>query len=180
MTLQTAKIKWINDCKILAGDFKPSTAARSTSKVNRSLLPDIVQYLSKKLSEDWEDTIFAITTNPEDLVEIKFKSDTVESVEGLHAYMNVLMANDDHVNEYKLRKVVQNWDLTDAEGNIYYQIAPPWVRIRVTDAYYTLFPDRIPRHSTNLTQAGFGSTSPRMPTMYSLREDGPSALSVTK
>lgn len=106
MTLQTAKIKWINECNILAGDFKPCLASKSTADTNRSHLPDMVRYLSKKLQHDWEDSIFAITTNPEDFIEIKFKTNTIESAEGLHAYMNVLLSTDVHVGKFKLRKVV--------------------------------------------------------------------------
>jgi len=146
---------------------------RNTADANRSHLPDMVRYLSRKLSTDWEDSIFAITTNPEDFIEIKWKAETIESAEGLHAYMNVLVQTDTHVGQFKLRKVVQNWDIVDEEGNIYYQLAPPWVRLRVTDAYYTLFPDKIPRFSTTMSHRENFSTdsrSPRKPTMYSLKE----------
>ena len=80
----------------------------------------MVRYLSRKLSNDWEDSIFAITTNPEDFIEIKWKAETIESAEGLHAYMNVLFQTDAHIGQYKLRKVVQNWEIVDEEGNIYY------------------------------------------------------------
>ena len=173
MTLQAAKIKWIRECNILAGDFKPSTLGRSTADANRMSLPDMVRYISRKLSNDWEDSIFAITTNPEDFIEIKWKAETIESAEGLHAYMNVFVQTDAHIGQYKLRKVVQNWDIVDEEGNIYYQLAPPWVRLRVTDTYYTLFPDKIPRFSTTMSHHENFSTdsrSPRKPTMYSLKE----------
>jgi hypothetical protein len=41
-------------------------------KLNRSQLPDIVNYIKKVIMIDWAEVNFIIGTNPESFIEIKF------------------------------------------------------------------------------------------------------------
>jgi hypothetical protein len=54
------RAKWLKDNKILSGDFKPAFADKCIERVNRSQLPDIVNYLKKIIMIDWAEVNFII------------------------------------------------------------------------------------------------------------------------
>jgi len=64
--------KWIEENKILAGQFKPAQMDRSMERVTKQQLPDIVNYIKKVIMIDWAEVNFIIGTNPDSFVEIKF------------------------------------------------------------------------------------------------------------
>jgi len=68
--------------------------------------------------------------NPHDFIEIKFDLTTIDTLQGLHAYMNTLLYNNEEIMRFCLRKISHYWGYK--EGNyIYYMFAPPWVRIYI-------------------------------------------------
>lgn len=135
----------------LAGPSKP-LADPSTI---RSRLPEMLRRLQGRVDEDWEDCTVVVTANSQGLVQVAFYEETLDSELGALAYMNVL-SRDPLINEEcALRKVTQLWgvkrdfseelrDLDEDEGEpavwILYMLAPKWVRMRATDAIYTLVP----------------------------------------
>ena len=55
--------------------------------------------LKRNLLADWSDINFVIGTNPEDFIEMRFDSQSLDSPKGLHAYLN----NQVNLNEFLLR-----------------------------------------------------------------------------
>jgi len=64
--------KWIEEAKLLYGEFRPCGPQKPLSMVSKSRLEDIVETLKKLLLSDWNDVNFVIGTNPNDQIEIKF------------------------------------------------------------------------------------------------------------
>jgi len=81
----------------LYGDFTPAGADKPLSTVAKSRLEDIVETLKKLLLSDWNDVNFVIGTNPNDQIEVKFDLQTVDTIQGLHAYMNTMLNTNDEV-----------------------------------------------------------------------------------
>ena len=57
----------------------------------------LTQVSKKLLLSDWNDVNFVIGTNPNDQIEIKFDMQTVDTLQGLHAYMNTMLNTNDDV-----------------------------------------------------------------------------------
>jgi len=90
--------QWVEESKILYGEFKHSGPQKYIHNVGRSKLKDIVESLKKILLSDWNDVNFVIGTNPNDFIEVKFDTASLDTVKGLHAYMNTLMKNNDDLS----------------------------------------------------------------------------------
>lgn len=58
------KSRWIEEAKLLFGDFCPAGATKPISTISRSTLGDIVNVIKKLLLSDWNDVNFVIGTNP--------------------------------------------------------------------------------------------------------------------
>jgi len=126
--MEMLRNKWMEDAKILYGDFKPTGPQKPIQEVSKARLQDIVDLLKKLLLSDWNDVNFVIGTNPRDFIEIKFDLSTVDTVQGLHAYMNTLLNQNDEVARFCLRKVSHYWGYREG-GFSYYMFAPPWVKV---------------------------------------------------
>ena len=127
--------RWIEESKILFGDFCPSGPQKPIQTISKSKLKDIVDYLKKMLLNDWNDVNFVIGTNPNDLIEIKFDVQSTDTAHGLNAYMNTLMNSNEIINGFNLRKVTQYWPYQEGPY-IYYMIAPPWKKLYVVSAQF--------------------------------------------
>ena len=88
---EVLRSRWISDSKKLYGDFLPSHGAKDLSRVSRRKLPEIVGYIKRKLLTDWSDINFIIGTNPEDYIELRFASSSLDAPSGLKAYMSNLV-----------------------------------------------------------------------------------------
>ena len=60
------RAKWIEEAKLLYGEFKPAGPQKPLSQVSKSRLEDIVESLKRLLLSDWNDVNFVIGTNPND------------------------------------------------------------------------------------------------------------------
>jgi hypothetical protein len=126
------------------------------SRCSRETLPMMVQRLQTRLSADWDDATVVVNATDQDLIQVAFLLETVDSERGVLAYMGILAK--DGVG---LRKVSQLWAVRKAftiEGEaeddnilrsispptthdwLFFLMAPKWVRMRPTDAYYTVHP----------------------------------------
>jgi hypothetical protein len=84
------------------------------------------------LLSDWNDVNFVIGTNPNDLVEIKFDMNTVDTLQGLHAYMNTMLNTNDEVIRFQLKKLPRYWGYRE-DNFVYYILTPPWVKLYIND-----------------------------------------------
>lgn len=133
-------------------------------RTSRMSLPTIVLRLQRRTDSDWEGTTVVVSATDQDLVQIAFHMDTVDSERGVMAYMNVLAKDVDLLGSLGLRKVSQLWGMkrdfsaemssSDTAGIpqgegakvslehtwMFFLLAPKWVRMRATDAYYTVHP----------------------------------------
>jgi len=85
------RARWIEEAKMLYGEFTPSGPQKPISNVSRSRLGDMVDTLKKLLLSDWNDVNFVIGTNPNDFIEVKFDLSASDIAQGLNAYMNTLL-----------------------------------------------------------------------------------------
>ena len=135
------RAKWIQDSKMLFGDFKYSTNNQALRQTNKQHLPEIVGYIKRNLLTDWSDINFIIGSNPEDYIEIRFDFDSVDAPKGLHAYMNTLINTNDLMIKYRLRKIAKFWGIRSEDGAyIYYMIAPHWCHHKEPILYLSQFP----------------------------------------
>ena len=124
--------RWIEEAKLLYGDFVPAGATKPIQTVTRAILPDIVDIIKKLLLSDWNDVNFVIGTNPKDFIEVKFDTTTIDNLQGLHCYMNTLVNNNDDLQRVQIRKVSYYWGFHE-NNFVYYMFAPPWIRLIVND-----------------------------------------------
>jgi len=136
------------------------------SRMSRMTLPMCVQRLQKRLDDDWEGTTVVVSVTEQDLVQIAFHMATVDSEKGVLAYMNVLSKDVELLGSLALRKVSQLWGMRrdfssemknsakdkdkddDADDGgqalehvwTFFLMMPKWVKMRATDAYYTVHP----------------------------------------
>ena len=82
-------------------------------------------------------SIKLIIANPNDFIEMKFDLTTIDTLQGLHAYMNTLLSSNEEIMRFCLRKVTHFWG--HKEGTyVYYMVAPPWVKtliVRINSIY---------------------------------------------
>ena len=126
------RAKWIEEAKMLYGDFRPTGPQKPIQEITRSKMEEIVESLKRLLLSDWNDVNFVIGTNPNDQIEIKFDRNTIDTLAGLHAYMNTMLNTNDEVIRYQLRKLPRYWGYRE-DNYIYYMLTPPWVKMFVND-----------------------------------------------
>merc|ERR1712194_471817 len=129
------------------------------SRSSRMTLPTIVQRLQRRLDQDWEGTTVVVSATDQDLVQVAFHMETVDSERGVMAYLRVLSKDVDLIGTLGLRKVSQLWGMkrdfsaemaggSEFAGSaeslehtwMFFLLMPKWVRMRPTDAYYTVHP----------------------------------------
>jgi hypothetical protein len=133
------------------------------SRMSRMTLSTVIQRLQKKFDEDWEGTTVVVSATEQDLIQIAFHMATVDSERGVLAYMNVLSKDVELLGNLALRKVSQLWgmrrdfssemnssakDRDETNGTAealehawtFFLMMPKWVKMRPTDAYYTVHP----------------------------------------
>jgi hypothetical protein len=141
----------LGDASFLAGRGK---GLEDNSLSSRKTLPTMVQRLQKRVDEDWEGSTVVVSATDQDLVQVAFHMHTVDSERGVVAYMGVLSKDVD--GSLGLRKVSQLWgmkrdfsdELPKRDGGadisehtwMFFLMMPKWVRMRPTDAYYTVHP----------------------------------------
>jgi hypothetical protein len=129
---EVLKNKWMEEAKKLHGEFVTLSKEPLISKANRNALGDMVAYIKKTILADWQDINFVIGTNPEEMIEIKFDGKTIDTTQGLHAYMNTLLNNNQEILKFDLRRVIHYWGYKEAPY-IYYVLAPSWVKLKIND-----------------------------------------------
>jgi hypothetical protein len=117
-----------------------------------------VGYIKRKLLSDWSDINFIIGTNPDDFIELRFSTSSIDAPSGLRAYMSNLLDQDEQMLKYRLRRVPQYWsyrstskkrtmevkdsneDVPDVDETfVYYMLAPWWVTLKQPILYLLQF-----------------------------------------
>jgi hypothetical protein len=120
-------------------------------------LPTAIRLIQQRLDADWADCTIVVTANEQDLIQVAFYEATLDSERGALAYMNIMLRQD-LCCELGLRKVPQLWgrkrdfrEELEALGEsadepatwLVFMLAPAWVKMRITDAVYTLYPREV-------------------------------------
>ena len=108
---ETLRAKWMQDSKILYGEFKPAQSVKSLKQPNKLHLPEMVGTIKRHLLADWSDINFIIGTDPDDFIEMRFELKSLDSPKGLHAYLNNLVNSSDLLTKYQLKRVSEYWGL---------------------------------------------------------------------
>lgn len=93
------------------------------------------------MAEDWEGEELLVCPTDDDHIVLRFPMATLEREPGLVAYMNILASTHEVIIAHGLRKVVEDWNVTPGDGFLYFTFRPPWVRVRVHEAFYALHPE---------------------------------------
>lgn len=104
------------------------------SKINKTQLPDIVNYIKKVIMIDWAEVNFIIGTNPDSFIEIKFDQKSIDTEMGLKAYMNTLISTHEVISQFNLRKVLKFWCFKD-DKHVYFMLAPQWIKFNPSHVY---------------------------------------------
>lgn len=128
------RAKWIDENRILHGDFKPATHDKSLERTTKQQLPDIVNYIKKVIMVDWAEVNFIIGTNPDNFIEIKFDQKSVDTELGLKAYMNTMLTTHEVISQFNLKKVLKFWGYRD-DKHVYFMLAPPWIKFNPAHVY---------------------------------------------
>lgn len=153
---EVLKAKWLHEDKILHGDFKPSQNDKCMNKINRSQLPDIVNYIKKVIMIDWAEVNFIIGTNPDSFIEVKFDQKSVDTDMGLKAYMNTLVSTHEVISQFNLRKVLKFWGFKD-DRHVYFMLAPQWIKFNPSHVYSSVLKaqaEQITNQMNQLTKKG--------------------------
>jgi len=146
--------KWLEESRVLSGPFVPAgTDAKLGERPTRAMARDIITMLQDVIVEDWEGVDVAIYANEEEQWVIRFLISSVDSEEGLVAYMNVMLRCNAVVQKYKLTKVVEHWNVKPGDGHLYFTLRPPWVQSRPVETYYVLHPEARVYNPPQLTAA---------------------------
>ena len=124
----------------------------------RSRQREIIGAIQGLLRRDWKGIGCRVEAEEgSGLLVVYIDPKTVESLEGLHAYMNVLIKNNDVLAIYLLTRVAHRWNICVGEEMVF-AIRPPWVRPDKTDSFYHLHPE----HSSyqSLSESGFYPLKP--------------------
>ena len=46
------------------------------------------------------------------------------------------------VSKFMLKKVIEDWNVTPDDGHLYFTFRPPWISVRVSDAFFSLHPEQ--------------------------------------
>lgn len=105
------------------------------------LRAEVVGSIQAVIEADWEDVDFLVCATDDEHVVVRFAMSTLEEEPGLIAYMNVLAASHMVVTDNRLRKVVEDWNVTPGDGFLYFTFRPPWVRASKLETYFALHPE---------------------------------------
>eukprot|EP00347_Sterkiella_histriomuscorum_P005196 403357524 len=131
------RAKWLEENKILHGDFKPAQADKAMERVTKQQLPDIVNYIKKVIMIDWAEVNFIIGTNPDSFIEIKFDQKSIDTDLGLKAYMNTMLTTHEVVSQFNLKRVLKFWGFRD-EKHVYFMLAPSWIKFNPSHVYHSV------------------------------------------
>lgn len=130
---QASRLRWIDGAKLLHGPFVPAGKGGrgAQAAAGRPALPDAIRYLHGALVEDWPGQNFSVLSTENDMVVVRFELGPLEdegaSHQALIGYMNVLAKGDRKLNEFGLRRHLQDWGREPGDGHILFLFRPPWV-----------------------------------------------------
>lgn len=64
---------------------------------------------------------------------MKFEIATIDSLHGLHSYMNTMLYSNEDLIRYQLRKMSCYWGYQEG-AFVYYMLSPPWNKFFVNDS----------------------------------------------
>lgn len=107
---------------------------------------------------DWAEVNFIIGTNPDSFIEIKFDKKSVDTENGLKAYMNTLIKAHDVISQFNLRRVIKFWGYEFA-GHVYFMLAPSWIKFNPGMAYAGILNQQMDEANMNedMKDSGEGS-----------------------
>eukprot|EP00198_Chlamydomonas_reinhardtii_P008216 XP_001697553.1 predicted protein [Chlamydomonas reinhardtii] len=122
--------------------FVPAGGQKLGAEVpTRLMATTMMKRLKRTLEADWEGAVISIFENEHDCWVVCFQEASVDSLEGLAAYMNVFIRSNPLATEFKLNRVVEFWGNTPGDGCAYYVVRPPWVANDRLQTFFTLHPE---------------------------------------
>ena len=118
----------------------------------RALQRDMLAAVKRWISSDWQGSTMDVYCNEQDLWVVRCVLDTVDSIEGLHAYMNVFVRCNQLACEYGVTKVRRTADLPNDRG-------PSSAYAAITDRFCRLSPSQYCRSVQVCADKRFGEVS---------------------
>lgn len=167
------------------------------SRTSRMTLPNVVSHLQKRVDADWEGSKVVVITTEQDLVQVAFQTDTVDSERGMMAYMNILSKDVEFIGSAGLRKVSSVWgtqrefptddnDSASTAKKVWslFVFAPKWVHLRLTDPTRVVAPKDLrmvqsPTSPVNSPHASMRLSPRPLQLSGGLRADGPEKMQLS-
>ena len=127
-----SRLKWIKDAQIKHGEFRMGRSLDNNREKSNG--QEMITAIKRKIANDWESTDFDIGINNLDCIEIRFFLNSLENIESMHYYMNILINKNQDIGKFGLRKVQEKWGVKQGEYLIFI-LAPAWIRIPTKIAY---------------------------------------------
>lgn len=119
----------MHDAKQMFGAFLPPSNAHLTSTPTKASTLESMQHLRSVILDDWPELNLLIYPNARQFWVLRINKESVESVHGLTAYLNVLLTGNPVVKRYGLVRVVEHWGEEPDDGHVYFVLRPPWVAV---------------------------------------------------
>jgi hypothetical protein len=130
-----SRLKWIKDTQIKYGSFRAGKSLEPNQ--NKSNAPDIINSIKKKVANDWASTDFDIGMNSAGFIELRFYNNTIESPEGMHNYMNMLINQNPDIGKFRLKKVQNKWGMKLGKFLVFV-LAPAWAKVSPGSVFQSL------------------------------------------
>lgn len=180
---QALRHKWLREAQILAGPFRPAgrvkgpTGEAATERPCTKDMREIVEFLRQDIDADWEDYNFIVCATDDEHVVVRFELSTLDSEPGLVAYMNIFARSNTNVANYKLTKVVEDWNVTPHDGHLYFTFRPPWVKARIDETFYSIHPEQRSFHDLRFSSSKASFAATEMQASAAAQSDMPSGAS---
>ncbi|KAG2498356.1 hypothetical protein HYH03_003615 [Edaphochlamys debaryana] len=119
----------------------PGTGKVVGEPPTRAAAVHMMKRLKRVLEADWDGSMISIFENEQDCWVVCFQLATVDSPEGLAAYMNVFVRTNPVATEFRLAKVIEFWGAMPGDGCAYYVLRPPWVVPDRLETFFKLHPE---------------------------------------
>lgn len=145
---QALRHKWLQEAQILAGPFRPSGRVKgqmgeaATERPSPARLGEMVETIREAINADWAEYNFIVCATDDEHIVVRFEMDALDSAPGLVAYMNLFARTSHVVSKFMLKKVIEDWNVTPDDGHLYFTFRPPWISVRVSDAFFSLHPEQ--------------------------------------
>ncbi|KAL6762689.1 hypothetical protein V8C86DRAFT_2513496 [Haematococcus lacustris] len=137
--------RMVHIAKMAAKQLGPDMVSPGTDKLagevpTRADAWTMMNNVRSWILKDWAGAEVSVFENHQDCWVVRISVDSIDSLDGMRAYMNVFVRCNELVNAYRLTKVGEFWHTMPDDGGVYYVLRPPWVKPDRLESFFTASP----------------------------------------